>query len=63
MGRYPMDIGDEYEVDIFDIAPNGEGVAKIKNYPVFIKDAKLKDRIKVRITNLTAGSADAEIVA
>ena len=58
-----MDIGNEYEVDIFDIAPNGEGVAKIKNYPVFIKDAKLKDRIKVRLISLTAGCADAEIVA
>lgn len=56
-----MDIGDEYEVEIFDIAPNGEGVAKIKNYPVFIKNAKLKERIKVRITSLNAGSADAEI--
>jgi 23S rRNA (uracil1939-C5)-methyltransferase len=58
-----MDIGDEYEVEIFDITPNGEGVAKIKNYPVFVKNAKLKERIKVRITSLTAGSADAEIVA
>jgi predicted RNA-binding protein with TRAM domain len=58
-----MDIGDEYEVEIFDIAPNGEGVAKIKNYPVFIKNAKLKERIKVRITSLTAGCADAEIAA
>jgi predicted RNA-binding protein with TRAM domain len=58
-----MDIGDEYEVEIFDIAPNGEGVAKIKNYPVFIKNAKLNERIKVRITSLNAGSADAEIAA
>jgi 23S rRNA (uracil1939-C5)-methyltransferase len=58
-----MDIGDEYDVEIFDIAPNGEGVAKIKNYPVFIKNAKLKERIKVKITALTAGCADAEIVA
>jgi predicted RNA-binding protein with TRAM domain len=58
-----MEIGDEYEVEIFDIAPNGEGVAKIKNYPVFIKNAKLKERLKVRITNLNAGCVDAEISA
>jgi predicted RNA-binding protein with TRAM domain len=58
-----MEIGDEYEVEIFDIAPNGEGVAKIKNYPVFIKNAKLKERLKVRITNLNAGCVDAEIAA
>jgi predicted RNA-binding protein with TRAM domain len=58
-----MNIGDEFEVSIFDVAPNGEGVAKIKNYPVFIKNAKLNERVKVRITSLTAGTADAEIVA
>jgi predicted RNA-binding protein with TRAM domain len=58
-----MNVGDEFEVSIFDVAPNGEGVAKIKNYPVFIKNAKLNERVKVRITSLTAGTADAEIVA
>jgi predicted RNA-binding protein with TRAM domain len=57
-----MNIGDEFEVTIFDVAPNGEGVAKIKNYPVFIKDAKLNERVKIRIISLTAGTADAEIV-
>jgi 23S rRNA (uridine2552-2'-O)-methyltransferase len=57
-----MDIGEEFEVTIFDVAPNGEGVAKIKNYPVFVKGAKLNERVTVRITSLTAGAADAEIV-
>ena len=61
--KYPMDIGEEFEVDIFDIAPNGEGVARIKGYPVFIGNAKLNQHLKVRITNLTGGAADAEIVA
>jgi predicted RNA-binding protein with TRAM domain len=57
-----MSVGEEYEVSIFDVAPNGEGVAMIKNYPVFVKNAKLNERVKVRITSLTAGSADAEVV-
>lgn len=57
-----MSVGEEYEVTIFDMAPNGEGVAMIKNYPVFVKNAKLNERVKVRITGLTAGSADAEVV-
>ncbi len=57
-----MDIGEEFEVTIFDVAPNGEGVAKIKNYPVFVKGAKLNDTVTVRIISLNAGAADAEIV-
>ena len=59
---YPMDIGDEFEVEIFDVAPNGEGVAKIKGYPTFIKNAKLNDRVKIKVTALIDGAVDAEIV-
>ena len=57
-----MKIGEEYEVTILEIAPNGEGMGKIKNYPVFIKNAKLNEQVKVRITNFVAGFVDAEIV-
>ena len=58
-----MEIGEEFEVDIFDVAPNGEGVAKIKEFVVFVKGAKLNEHVKIRITALVSGSADAEIVA
>jgi 23S rRNA (uridine2552-2'-O)-methyltransferase len=58
-----MEIGDEFEVDIFDVAPNGEGVAKIKNFPVFIKGAKQNEHVKIRITALVAGTADAELIS
>ncbi len=58
-----MNIGDEFEVEIFDVAPNGEGVAKIKNFPVFIKNAKLNEHVKIRITALISGAADAEKIS
>jgi 23S rRNA (uridine2552-2'-O)-methyltransferase len=57
-----MEVGEEFEVDIFDVSPNGEGVAKIKNFPVFIKGAKQNEHVKIRITALVSGSADAELV-
>ena len=57
-----MEIGKDYEVDIVDVTPNGEGVAKIKGFPVFIKNAKVNDHVTVRITNLASGAADAELV-
>jgi predicted RNA-binding protein with TRAM domain len=57
-----MEIGKEYEVDIVDISPNREGVAKIKGFPIFIKNAKPNEHVKIRITNLISGAADAEIV-
>jgi predicted RNA-binding protein with TRAM domain len=57
-----MEIGEEIEVDVIDMSPNGEGVAKIKGFPVFIKNAKLNEHVKIRITNLVSGCADAEVV-
>jgi predicted RNA-binding protein with TRAM domain len=57
-----MVIGKEYEVDIVDVSPNGEGVARIKGFPIFIKNAKLDERVKIRVISLGNGAADAEIV-
>lgn len=57
-----MEIGEEYEVDVIDMSPNGEGVAKIKGFPIFIKNAKPNEHVKIKITNLVSGCADAEVV-
>lgn len=57
-----MEIGEEFEVDVINMTPSGEGVAKIKTFPVFIKGAKLNEHVKIRITALMGGAADAELV-
>jgi predicted RNA-binding protein with TRAM domain len=44
------------------MSPNGEGIAKIKGFLVFIGNAKLNDHLKVKITHLESGCADAQIV-
>ena len=59
---YPFEIGDEYEVDVVDMSPNGEGIAKIKGFPVFIGNAKANEHLKVKITKIVSGCADAEII-
>ena len=45
-----------------DMSPNGEGIAKIKGFPIFIGNAKPNERLKVKITHLESGCADAQIV-
>jgi len=59
---YPFEIGDEYEVEVEEMTPKGEGIVKIKGFPVFICNAKPKEHLKIKITNMTSGCADAEIV-
>jgi len=58
----PVDLGEEYEVDIVDTNPNGEGIAKIRGFLIFIANAKPGDHVRVKITRLDTVSADAEIV-
>jgi predicted RNA-binding protein with TRAM domain len=60
--NYPVKIGEEYEVDIVDMSPNGEGIVRIKGFSIFISNAKPSEHLKIRITNLISGCADAQII-
>ena len=60
--KCPVEIGNEYEVDIIETTPNGAGIARIKGFLILIDDTKLGDHIKVMITNTDRLSAEAEIV-
>ena len=44
------------------MTPNGEGVARIKGFLIFVGNAKPGDHIKVKIAKLDSVSADAQIV-
>ncbi|MGA3061202.1 MAG: TRAM domain-containing protein [Candidatus Bathyarchaeia archaeon] len=55
-------MGDEYEVEVEDVTPKGEGIAKIKGFPVFIGNAKTNEHLKIKIIDIGSGCADAEIV-
>jgi predicted RNA-binding protein with TRAM domain len=56
----PIEIGGTYEVDIVEMSPRGEGIARVKGFPVFVPDTKLGEHVTVRITNLDTVSADSE---
>ena len=60
--NYPVKIGGEYEVDIVDMNPNGGGIARIKGFPIFVSNAKLNEHLRIKITNLISGCADAQII-
>ena len=65
-GRYvkkcPVEIGNEYEVDITEITPNGVGISRIKGLLVLINDTKIGDHVKVTITKIDPMNAEAEII-
>ncbi|KON34260.1 hypothetical protein AC477_00615 [miscellaneous Crenarchaeota group-1 archaeon SG8-32-1] len=60
--KCPVEIGNEYEVDITETTPNGSGIARINGFLVFVNDTKPGDHIKVMITKTDYLSAEAKIV-
>lgn len=58
----PVELGKEYEVDITEMSPKGEGIAKMRGFSIFVVNAKPGARVKVKIVKLDSVCADAEIV-
>ena len=49
-------------MDVVEMSPNGEGVARVKGYMLFVAGGKVGDHVKVKIVRVDSVSADAEIV-
>ncbi len=45
----PVEAGVEYDVEIEDIAREGDGIARIEGFVVFVPDAKVGDKIKISV--------------
>ena len=43
LGDLPVEMSEEYEFDVVDMSPNGEGIAKIGGFLIFIAGAKARD--------------------
>ena len=60
---YAVAVGKEYDVEISQLSPNGEGIARVKGFIIFVRKAKLGDHVKVKIIDVNSVSADAEVVS
>ena len=58
----PVETGKEYEVDITETSPQGEGIARIKGFLVFVGNAKQGDHLRIKITTTGPINAGAEII-
>ena len=58
----PLNEGEEYDVKIEDVGRDGDGIARIEGFVVFVTGAKLGDEVKVKITTIKRNFAFAEIV-
>jgi predicted RNA-binding protein with TRAM domain len=61
-GRKPVEEGKEYTVTITDIGSQGDGVAKVDGFIVFVPEARVGKTYKVKVTKVMSKAAFAKIV-
>jgi predicted RNA-binding protein with TRAM domain len=58
----PVKVGDELEVKVEAVGAKGDGIAKKDGFVIFIKGAQQGADVKVRIVDVKAKSAVAELI-
>jgi predicted RNA-binding protein with TRAM domain len=62
-GPKPVETGKEYDVQITETSRQGDGIAKVQGFVIFVKNAKVGQSTKVKITNVDPRFATAELAA
>ena len=58
----PIEVGKEYDIEVQETSRRGDGVTRIEGLVVFIPNAKLGDKLLIKITKVGRRSAEAEVV-
>ena len=45
----PVEAGKEYDVEIQDIAREGDGIARVEGFVIFVPEAKVGDKVKIQV--------------
>ena len=45
----PVEVGKKYEVDITEISRQGDGIARVQGFVIFVKNGKVKQNVKVKV--------------
>jgi predicted RNA-binding protein with TRAM domain len=60
--RCPVKLGEKLEVEITELSPKGEGIAKNQGYVIYVADTKPGDRAKVKVVRITEKAAHATVI-
>jgi len=61
-GDPPIENDETYDVEIEKLGWDGDGIARISGYVVFVPGTEVGDRVKIRINNLKSNFAFADVV-
>ncbi len=58
----PVIVGETYDVSITDIAKEGDGIARIEGFVIFVPATKVGDNVKIKVNKVMRKFAIAEKV-
>ena len=58
----PVKVGEEYEVTITEIGSKGDGIARIKNFVIFVPQTQKNDRVKIKIISVKRTFGIGEVI-
>ncbi|MEM2933310.1 MAG: TRAM domain-containing protein [Methanocellales archaeon] len=58
----PVAVGNTYDVKIEDIAREGDGIARIQGFVIFVPNTKVGDEVKIKVSTVKRNFAIAEKV-
>jgi predicted RNA-binding protein with TRAM domain len=58
----PVEVGQELEVIIIELAPSGDGMSKIRGYTIIVPKAKPRECVKIKIVQAGEKTAVGQII-
>lgn len=58
----PVEVGATYDVSITDIAKEGDGIARVEGFVIFVPATKVGDSLKIKVNKVMRKFAIAEKV-
>jgi predicted RNA-binding protein with TRAM domain len=56
----PVNVGQELDVVVDDVGSRGDGISRVRGFLVFVPEAKVGERLRVKITQIDGKFAIAE---
>ncbi|WP_406661692.1 TRAM domain-containing protein [Methanolobus sp. ZRKC3] len=57
----PVEVGVTYDVTIEDIAREGDGIARVSGFVVFVPETKVGDEVSIKVTKVMSKFAFGEV--
>lgn len=62
-GPKPVEVGKEYDVEVTEVSRQGDGIARVQGFVVFVKNGKVGQKVKVKIDQVGNRFATATVVS